>query len=510
MIIPETNKYLILFTALLILMIPFAAPSARIVHVAVDGSDSGDGSINAPYASVQKAIKEICDWHPENWSNGDTIFVHEGTYSNEPAGGGYPVYGKYGTYVYIMGVPGEAKPVFNNDDTAGFTSVTSGNTPPHNFALKRLIYQKASLGAHNLNISAWEVGDYPGPIDEGYVHNVIVDSCEFHNERENAEMIKMAGVDSFVISNCYFSASNEHVIGIAGVGCHVGEIYNNTIDSCLQGGIQFKGGSSAIVIRNNIVNMCAFTGINMGGDTGSDYFRPPLVAMETPHYEAKEIDCYSNVVIDCPVPFSFNTSRDCRFYNNMVITTDSTRTSEGLYASVGVVWVRHTSNAVPGPSRDNIIANNIFYYNEVRSGYKNIFFQYPENSGGDDDLYASSFKFYNNLWYCFENPSESWKDWTNGGRWNTVDTLRNIFAEDPDLIVDPSSGIRFPTNGELLVWQGTSITPPDGYEYRDFFGEMYTNPPPIGPINITSEPGAPPSVPLMNKLMPANLNGKQE
>ena len=44
-------------------------------HVSVSGSDAtGDGSLNNPYASLQKAEQQV--------QPGDTVYVHEGTYRN--------------------------------------------------------------------------------------------------------------------------------------------------------------------------------------------------------------------------------------------------------------------------------------------------------------------------------------------------------------------------------------------------------------------------------------------
>ncbi|MBN2070331.1 MAG: right-handed parallel beta-helix repeat-containing protein [Candidatus Krumholzibacteriota bacterium] len=505
MVIPETNRYFVLFAVLLILLMPSGGLNARIVHVAVNGSDSGDGSAENPYVSVQMAIDDTYE-NGYGLPGGDTIYVHEGTYLNEPRAGGYQLYGEPDAWTYLMGVPGEDNPVFAALPTAGFTALHSDWPALNHFVLKRLTFKKTNPteGAHNINI-------YSDDWDEEAVHHVVIDSCIFYNQRVNSEMIKMAGVDNFVIRNCYANGSNATSIAFAGVGCHNGEVVSCRIDSCMQGGIQFKGGSSEIVIRNNVINMASFTGVNMGGDTGTDHLRPSIDEMEEPTYEAKGIDVYSNVLIDCVVPFAFNTARDCRFYNNMVITTDLTRNAEGLYESVGVVWIRHTSDWCPNASRNCLVANNIFYFNEVRNGYQNIFFQLTSDNNYDEDDYASTFRFHNNLWYCYENPAESWKDWTNEGRWECVDTTgTNLYAVDPVLYTDPVSGLPLPSNSYTLAWKGISVTPPDGYEFRDFFGEVYSSPPPIGPVNLTSEPGAPPSMPSNRILMFQNLTGKKD
>ena len=79
-------------------------------HVAVNGSDTtGDGSITAPFASLQKAGDLV--------QAGDTIFVHQGTYYNSQYGNGdiwknnvllyLNANGLPGQYIVIMPYPGD-------------------------------------------------------------------------------------------------------------------------------------------------------------------------------------------------------------------------------------------------------------------------------------------------------------------------------------------------------------------------------------------------------------------
>ncbi|MDZ7859284.1 MAG: right-handed parallel beta-helix repeat-containing protein [Candidatus Krumholzibacteriota bacterium] len=511
MIVSKTNKYSILFMVFVILITHFTSLGARIVHVTTYGSDEGDGSIYEPYASIPKAIDELCAY--DNPSPGDTIYVHEGTYPNEPVSGNWDPYGQYGTYIWIMGVPGENKPRLTRGETAYITSYKSAETPPHNFALKRLIFDKDDVGYHNINMCSWNPLSIAPPIEQGYIHNVIIDSCEFYNRRKSAAGIKMSGVDSFVIKNCTFNGFDGGGIGLNMDGCHYGEVYNNTFYRERMSGILTKGGSHHIVIRNNFIKDCSPIGIAVGGDTWYEYCRPDTAQMEDPLCEARDIDAYSNVIIDCWIPIVFNCSRDSRVYNNQIIITDSLKNmsdSEGLIFSTtpGMIQFRETSGWCNVPPRDNKIYNNIFYFNKIRDYYYNIYFFLPNET--HSDRYASTIKIWNNLWYEYEDPSSSWKSWNSNGVWNCVDTTGvNIYAQDPRFVKN-SDGIPIPTNGYSLGLRGIRITPPSGYEFKDFYGETYMDPPPIGAINISYEPEGPPIAPLMNRLIPANLGEKKD
>ncbi|TFG42908.1 MAG: right-handed parallel beta-helix repeat-containing protein [Bacteroidia bacterium] len=495
MIASRDKGTFILLAVLVLMMITITDLDARIIHVAVNGDDgSGDGSVANPYGGVQRAIRDT--------SPGDTIYVHEGKYLNEPRPGGYPMYGAPGEYIYLMGVPGEDNPVFASSETAGFVSMTGGENPPHHFVLKRLTYSKADpfAGSHCINIAS---SDNEDPA----IHNIVIDGCEFYNQRENSQMIKMAGVDSFTIKNCIMNASNGTVIGLAGVGCHDGEVYNCKIDSCLQGGIEFKGGSSEIVIRNNFVNMTYFTGINLGGDTGEEYLRPPLSEMELPNYEAKGIHVYSNIIRDCAASIAFDTARNCKVYNNLIIRTELTRSPSGIYNNIGLVWIRHSSWSCLVPSNNNFFANNIVYFNEREDYWENVVCHTTTADAGDS---SSTHEFYNNVWYCFDDPSTSWASWTDEGKVDEPIVSGNIFGEDPMLQTDSDTGIPVVVNSVLLGGRGVNAAKPEWYEYIDFYGEEYSSPPPIGPFNLSYEPGAPPTPASVNRIIPLNMSGKKE
>lgn len=63
------NKFLLLTISSLIAV---SSWGQNVIHVSVDGSDSASGSIDAPFASIQRAVDVVMP--------GGTIYVHGGTY----------------------------------------------------------------------------------------------------------------------------------------------------------------------------------------------------------------------------------------------------------------------------------------------------------------------------------------------------------------------------------------------------------------------------------------------
>ncbi len=484
-----TTRFILLIAFTLTLVIP-AASDARIIHMAVNGSNAdGDGSAANPFDGLQRCIAEA--------SPGDTIYVHEGKYTNEPRTGGYQVIGREDAWIVIMGAPNEDKPVFAARPTMVFYDGGDDTGDSQYFVLKDLIWRKDIIteGAHCINI-------FDGEVEATPAHHIIIEGCEFYNQVTNSEMIKMAGVDDFIIRNTLINASNAHSLGIGAMGCHSGEVYNCRIDSCMMGGIQFKGGSSEVVIRNNVVNMTNLCGVNIGGDAWWEYVRPPVAIMEEPTYEARGIHVYSNIFIDCVVAISFNTCRDSKAYNNLIIRTDLTRNDSGPYGNYGLVWIRHRSNWCPNPSHHCTLANNIFYFHRREPDWENVVWRTVAGDEGDSSF---TFEFYNNLWYCFEDPSSSWASWDDAGRVSPPVESGNIFGENPNLYADPETGLLIPGNNTLLAGRGVPMTPPEGYVFADFFGDEYSYPPPIGPVNITSELPTPPAPPDSVMTYPGDL-----
>lgn len=108
----------------------------------------------------------------------------------------------------------------------------------------------------------------------------------------NSDGVKLSGVDDFVIEHCRIETWGASGSGIDMVGCHRGVIQDCVFAdarSDVANAMQTKGGSEEILIRRCLFTNYGGRGVNCGGSTGLDYFRPKDAA-----YEAKNItieDC---------------------------------------------------------------------------------------------------------------------------------------------------------------------------------------------------------------------------
>lgn len=204
----------------------------------------------------------------------------------------------------------------------------------------------------------------------------------------NLDGIKLSGLRGFTIEDCRVERWGSGGSGIDMVGCADGVIRGVTLKhggpEATSTGIQCKGGTRDVVIERCTFRGAGRRGVNIGGSTGLQYFRPQPPA----GYEAKDI-----------------TVRRCTFV--------------GVNAAVAFVGcdgalVEHNTIYRPGrwamrilqetradgfvPCRNGRFANNIVVWrsNEMKRAI-NI------GSGTKPD----TFEFTGNWWYCADRPVAS-------------------------------------------------------------------------------------------------------
>lgn len=119
-------------------------------------------------------------------------------------------------------------------------------------------------------------------------HHITLEGIDVSDigPRGNFDGIKLSGVDDLVVRNCTIEGWGGQAIDM--VGCHRGLIEGCTFRGkagfSQDTGPQAKGGSADIVIRNCTFLNAAGRGVNIGGSTGMNFFRPAGAK-----YEAKNI-----------------------------------------------------------------------------------------------------------------------------------------------------------------------------------------------------------------------------
>ena len=287
-------------------------------------------------------------------------------------------------------------------------------------------------------------GDYSTP-----AAHITIRNCEFRDMAAsgNNDLLKLSGLDSFLIENCTFTNGGAGGSGIDMVGCHWGIIQDCELDNAGVTGIQNKGGTRFITIRRNVLRNMSQRALNLGGSTGLQFFRPPLPDPIENAYEASDIEVYSNIFINNWAPIAYVGAGNIVVRNNTFYSPDN--------------WVirilQENTNIGFLPCQNNEFSNNIIYQEsdltEVNVGANTL----PE-----------TFLFSHNLWY--NASSDNWAPQLPA---TTVQQLLGdpqftaAAAEDFTLMMDSPA-----------VGSGFSFGEPS----TDFFGATFANPPSRGAI----------------------------
>lgn len=207
----------------------------------------------------------------------------------------------------------------------------------------------------------------------------------------NSDGIKLSGLDDFKVENCRIADWGNGGSAIDMVGCHDGVITDcmisrnpdDTKGRQQANGVQMKGGSARIT-----VNKCRFEypggrGVNVGGSTGKEFFRPADA-----NFEATDI-----------------TVEDCQFIGGMAAVA---------FVGVDSAIVRHNTIYFPErwalrilqenrsdglvPSRNGTFSNNIVVFNSK---------QMVDAVNVGDKTAPQTFRFESNVWYCDNHPEQT-------------------------------------------------------------------------------------------------------
>jgi hypothetical protein len=194
---------------------------------------------------------------------------------------------------------------------------------------------------------------------------------------------KLSGVTDFVLRNVKVTRwGGELSSGIDMVGCSNGLIENSTFtysDTAAHTGIQAKGGSHGIVIRNNKFDHAGQRAIQTGGMTNVAAFRPGMSDAE-----ARDITIEGNVFIGSQTPFAFVNCEDVTVRYNTIY-----KPSQNLFRALDEDW------------RWGVIETRAVTITD------NIFFHPGKGYGKSGGAQVSTFVFARNFWFNPNNPAAS-------------------------------------------------------------------------------------------------------
>ena len=350
----------------------------RIRHVALSGNDTaGNGTEANPFQTLSRAARGL--------TPGTAIYMHAGTYSD-----GVLLSDLRGTEqapLWISGAPGESPPI-----------IRAGGDALHFVRPRYLVVQDLDIrdvGGNGINID-----DGDAVADADAARFVVLRRLAIHDAGTHpsgiADCLKLAGVNDVAVLQSTFgrcgNGPGSGAVGVGGVGVHRATVAMNRFAGNGYGAVQFKGGSDDIDIVGNVVDEPGWRGVNMGGSTGAQFFRPPL-SESRPNYEAARVRVHANVFVGGEAAAAFTGCVDCEFSGNTVVNPSkwAVRILQETVSAGGHAFA---------PASKGRIADNIFYFRRT-----------DLNTGADVNIGAntdpSSFIVTRNVWYAHDAPSES-------------------------------------------------------------------------------------------------------
>jgi len=302
------------------------------LHVSLDGDDQADGSADRPLRTLSRAASLA--------TPGTAIRIHPGTWTERAWLA--DVRGTAQAPIWVGGLPGQDPPVF----TQASEGLHASNIAY--VVLHDLVVRETS--ANGINID--DGGQYDDPLA---THHVIVRDVlvEDIGGSGNQDCLKLSGLDDFWILDSTFRRCGGGISGsgVDMVGCHDGMIARNELSETSGSGVQAKGGTMDVTIAWNTFTNAGERGVNMGGSTGYEYFRPPL-DMVSEQAEARRVWVHANLFRGGVAAFAFVGCDACQATHNTILDPErwvvrilqETRTNQ-----------RYTF----APSRDGRMVNNL-------------------------------------------------------------------------------------------------------------------------------------------------------
>ena len=358
---------------------------------------------------------------------GDTILILNGTYTDRQDLAN--IAGAAGNLIYIL-AQSSGQVIWQGGSEAWHLSDCSY------LHIEGFTFQGQTANGVNID----DAGSFATP-----THHITIEDCLFQDMAGtgNNDLLKLSGLDDFVIRNCTFLNGSPGGSGIDMVGCHMGVIENNLLDAAGVTGIQAKGGTQFVRIEGNMLKNMSQRAVNLGGSTGLSFFRPP-----TANFEAADLQVFSNIFIGSWAPIAYVGCVRVEVINNTIYLPDN--------------WIirilQENTNAGFLTCADNTFSNNLVVRNNSLSTDLNI----------GANTAPETFTFSNNLWFHTQNPS-----WT--GPTLPVTETGGVIQQDP-LLIDPGAENFNLGSGSAAAGQGLAVSDPTS----DYDDDPFNNPRSIG------------------------------
>jgi hypothetical protein len=271
-------------------------------------------------------------------------------------------------------------------DPANWPVIRGGNTGVQmsdvaHVVLRRVIVEGARW--NGINIDDGESAGTPS-------HHITLSEITVRDIRDDGGVtagIKFSGVQDFVVEDSRVESWGGGS-AVTVIGGHRGVIRRSTFrhrDDAGATGLQIKGGSTDIVVRENRFEHAGLRAVQIGGTTDRRFFRPQPPAP----YEAAACTIEHNVFIGSEAVVAFVTADGSVFRHNTVY-----RPRKWLLRIL-----QETTDAAFVRSRRGELSRNVIYFHgdDFPIGAVNV-------GAGTD---AGSFRFRDNWWFRADRPDAS-------------------------------------------------------------------------------------------------------
>jgi hypothetical protein len=345
---------------------------------------------------------------------GTTIALASGSYDGNIYAAS--VAGSAAAPIIIEAADADDRPVIRGGDTGIQLSDVEHVT------LRRLVFEQQRQ--NGVNIDDAETVDTPSrhvTMSELAIRDIRTDGI--------AAGVKLSGVQDFVIEDSVIERWGGGS-AITAIGAHRGVVRGNTFrhrDDAGATGLQIKGGSTRILVRENRFEHAGIRAVQLGGSTGPQFFRPQPPA----RYEAADCRIEHNVFIGSEAVVTYATADGSLFTHNTVY-----RPARWLLRIL-----QETTSPAFVPSRRGELRRNVIYFHgdDFPIGVVNI------GTGTD----AASFRFAENWWYRADRPGDSRPNLPSA-------EIDGVYGRDPGFVDAAAGDLRLAVAGPAFGYGAQS------------------------------------------------------
>lgn len=296
---------------------------------------------------------------------GTRIVVAPGDYGRIHAS---EVRGSQDAPVTIAGAVGEARPVFR----AGVQL-----SDVEHVVLERL--EIAGAPANGLNVD--DAGSFESPSRHVLLRDLLVRDT---GARGNEDGIKLSGVEDFRLERCTVTRWGRGGSAVDLVGCRRGVIdactFRDREDDPAASGVQAKGGTRDVVIRDSRFEHAGQRAAHLGGSTALAYFRPSPAG-----FEAKDLTVEGCTFVGSEAPIAFTGCDGAVVRHNTFVHPRK--------------WVARILQETREPGfvacRNGVFERNLVVWNAEQVAT-------ALNVGAHTAV--DTFRFAHNYWFCADEP----------------------------------------------------------------------------------------------------------